>query len=50
MRNFEGTFETRKQSFIIASSICMTVPLSNAKHLLHTALFDKILVYALSKV
>ena len=27
MRNFQDTFETRKQSFISAFSICMTVPL-----------------------
>ena len=27
MRNFQGTFETPKQSFISAFSICMTVPL-----------------------
>ena len=27
MRNFQDTFETRKRSFISASSICMTVPL-----------------------
>ena len=26
MRNFRDTFETRKRSFISASSICMTVP------------------------
>ena len=28
MRNFQDTFETRKQSFISAFSICMSVPLS----------------------
>ena len=28
MRNFQVTLETRKRSFISASSICMTVPLS----------------------
>ena len=27
MRDFQDTFETRKQSFIGAFSICMTVPL-----------------------
>ena len=27
MRNFQGTFETSKQSFISAFLICMTVPL-----------------------
>ena len=27
MPNFQDTFETRKQSFISAFSICMTVPL-----------------------
>ena len=27
MQNFENIFETRKQSFISASSTCMTVPL-----------------------
>ena len=31
MRNFHDTFETRKQSFISAFSICMTVPLMKAK-------------------
>ena len=29
MRNFQDTFETCKRSFIIAFSICMTVPLTN---------------------
>ena len=28
MQNFQDTFQTRKQSFISAFSICMTVPLS----------------------
>ena len=28
MRNFQDTLETRKESFITAFSICMTVPLS----------------------
>ena len=28
MRNFQDTFETLKQSFISAFSICMTVPLN----------------------
>ena len=27
MRNFQNTFETRKQSFVSAFSICMTAPL-----------------------
>ena len=27
MSNFQGTFETRNQSFIIAFSVCMTVPI-----------------------
>ena len=27
MRNFQDTFETRKQSFISIFSICVTVPL-----------------------
>ena len=27
MQNFQDTFEIRKRSFIIAFSICMTVPL-----------------------
>ena len=27
MRNFQDTFETRKQSFINVFSICMTVPI-----------------------
>ena len=27
MRNFQDTFETRKQSFVSAFSICMTVSL-----------------------
>ena len=27
MRNFKDTFETRKRLFIIASLICMTVPI-----------------------
>ena len=27
MRNFQGTFETPKRSFINAFSICVTVPL-----------------------
>ena len=27
MRNFQDTFEIRKQSFISAFSVCMTVPL-----------------------
>ena len=31
MQNFQETFETRKRSFIVAFSICMTVPLSNTK-------------------
>ena len=29
MSNFHDTFETRTRSFIIAFSICMTVPLSD---------------------
>ena len=29
MRNFQDTFETSKQSYISAFSICMTVPLIN---------------------
>ena len=28
MRYFEGTFKTRKQSFVGAFSICVTVPLN----------------------
>ena len=28
MRDFQDAFETRKRSFIIAFSICMTVPLN----------------------
>ena len=28
MRNFQDTFETRKQSFVSAFLICMTVPLN----------------------
>ena len=32
MWNFQDTFETRKQSFISAYSIWMTVPLSEAPH------------------
>ena len=31
MQNFQYTFETRKQSFISAFSICMTAPLRRAK-------------------
>ena len=31
MRNFQDTFEARKQSFIGAFSICMTVPLIDKK-------------------
>ena len=31
MRKFQDTFETRKQSFISAFSICITVPLNAAK-------------------
>ena len=30
MRNFQDTFKTRKQSFINAFSICMTVPLKSS--------------------
>ena len=30
MRNFQDIFETRKQSFISAFSICMTVPLKSS--------------------
>ena len=29
MWNFQDTFETRKQSFISAFSVCMTVPLTH---------------------
>ena len=29
MQNFQDAFETYKQSFIIAFSICMTVPLTD---------------------
>ena len=32
MRNFQGTFETRNQSFISACSICITVPLKLLKN------------------
>ena len=32
MRNFQGTFEKRNQSFISAFSICMTVPLKLLKN------------------
>ena len=32
MWNFQDTFETVKQSFISAFSICMTVPLSYLSH------------------
>ena len=28
MQNFQNAFETRKRSFIIAFSFCMTVPLT----------------------
>ena len=28
MQNFQDTFKTRKQSFISAFSVCMTVPLN----------------------
>ena len=35
MRNFQDTFETRKQSFISAFSVCMTV------HLILEAKFSK---------
>ena len=31
MRNFQDTFESLKQSFISVFSICMTVPLKEAK-------------------
>ena len=31
MQNFQDTFETRKQSFISAFAICMTVPLKFIK-------------------
>ena len=34
MQNFQGTFETRKRSFISAFSICMTVPLNVCSNLL----------------
>ena len=34
MQNFQDTFQTRKQSFISAFSICMTVPLTFSKSLL----------------
>ena len=37
MRNFQDTFETRKQSFIFASLICMTVPLTT----IYTLNFEK---------
>ena len=37
MRNFQDTFETREQSFVSASSICMTVSLSNTSD--HARLF-----------
>ena len=30
MQNFQDSFETRKQSFISACSICMTVPLRDS--------------------
>ena len=33
MRNFQNNFETFKQSFISAFSICMTVPLKSDSHL-----------------
>ena len=33
MRNFQDTFETRKQSFISVFSICMTVPLINIENM-----------------
>ena len=31
MRNFQGTFETCRRSFVSASSVCMTVPLKYVK-------------------
>ena len=31
MRNFQGTFEAPKPSFISAFSICMTLPLNGSK-------------------
>ena len=34
MQNFQDTFETRKQSFISAFSICMTVPIKQFKQLI----------------
>ena len=33
MENFQDTFETRKQSFISAFSICMSVPLKSKRFL-----------------
>ena len=33
MKNFQDTSETRKQSFISAFSICMTVPLNKLEFL-----------------
>ena len=38
MRNFQDTFKTSKRSFIIAFSICMTVPLTKM-------LFNKFLIW-----
>ena len=32
MRNFQDTFETRKQSFMSAFTICMTVTLNIQAH------------------
>ena len=37
MRNFQDTFETRKQSLISASLFCMTVPLTT----IYTLNFEK---------
>ena len=53
MRKFQDSFETRKQSFITAFSICMTVPLKilqisqeNTGGLLSKELFLKISQYS----
>ena len=42
MQNFQDTFETRKQLFISALSICMTVPL-NKKLLVFLSVYDLLL-------
>ena len=37
MRNFQDTFETRKQSFISGFSICMTVSLNTSESDQHSS-------------